>query len=313
MKAVLFKKGRNPNELLVFGEAEKPVPTRDDDVVIQVHASSINAADYRMMKMGIAPKSKIFGADIAGVVESVGSRVVRFKPGDEIIGDLSNAGFGGFSEYAVAPEGVLAPKPSRLSFAEAAALPLAGGTALQALRMGMVSPGKRVLIVGSSGGVGSYALQLSKHFGAVVTGVCSPGNTEQVRGLGADRVIDYTRDGFDDEYGVYDVIIAINGSYSLVTYKRCLAPGGVCVCAGGSLGQIFRSLLFGRFLSLGSKKFRVLSAKGTAEDLLTLSRIADEGGIRPVIEAEYPLAETPQAVGHVISGHARGKVVIRVP
>ncbi|MCC6275601.1 MAG: NAD(P)-dependent alcohol dehydrogenase [Leptospiraceae bacterium] len=311
MKAVLYDKKSLP-EKLKYCEIEKPLP-KENEILVKIFATSINAADYRSMKAGIIPKSKIFGADIAGVVESVGKNISRFKPGDEVIGDLSNHGFGGFAEYAVAPEETLVFKPENISFEEAGALPLAGITALQALRdEGKIQKDQKVLIVGGSGGVGTFAVQLAKHFGATVTCVCSSKNVEEMKILGADDVIDYAKDSFLKNIGVYDLILAVNGNYSLSSYKKCLKEKGRCVLVGGALVQVIKALLFGKFLSLGGKKIRSLYAKSNSRDLDFLAKLTSEKKIRPVIEKIYPLEKTPEAMHSVSEGHARGKVIIKV-
>ena len=226
MKAVVYNKNSLPDKL-IYCDVEKPIPN-DNEVLIQVVAVSANAADYRSIRMGLIPKKKIFGADIAGRVESVGKRIQQFKPGDEVIGDLSDCGFGGFAEYALATENALITKPVKMSFDEAAALPMAAVTALQALRdKGNIQKGQKVLIVSSSGGVGTFAIQLAKYFGAVVTGVCSSKNVEQTSSLGADYVFDYTKEDFTKSNRRYDLILAINGNSPLSAYRRALNPNGI--------------------------------------------------------------------------------------
>jgi NADPH:quinone reductase-like Zn-dependent oxidoreductase len=310
MKSILYTK--TSTDKLVYCEVEKPVPA-DHEVLVRVLASSVNAADYRSLKLGIIPKRKIFGADIAGVVESVGRDVTQFRPGDEVMGDLADSGFGGFAEYAAAPEKALVMKPAGLSFEEAAAIPLAGVTALQGLRKkGNIQPGQKVLIVGAGGGVGTFAVQLAKHFGAEVTAVCSTRNVEQTISLGADYVVDYTKEDVAKTGRTYDLILAVNGNRSLLSYKRLLNPGGIYVMVGGAMKQILGSLFFGWLFSFGSRKMRTLAAKPNREDLGFLAGLAGEGLIRPLIEATYPLSQTPEAMKHLSSGHARGKVVIRV-
>ncbi|MGK7391672.1 MAG: NAD(P)-dependent alcohol dehydrogenase [Candidatus Cyclobacteriaceae bacterium M2_1C_046] len=219
MKAVIYNKKSLPDKL-IFLDVDKPTPG-DNEVLIKIFAASVNAADYRSMKLGIIPKRKIFGADVAGKVESVGKNIRQFKHGDEVVGDLSDCGFGGFAEYAVATEKTLSIKPKNLPFEEAAALPMAAVTALQALRdKGHVQKEQKVLIVGGSGGVGTFAIQLAKYFGAVVTVVCSTRNIEQAISLGANNVIDYNNQEFYKNNSRYDLILAVNGNYSLFAYKR---------------------------------------------------------------------------------------------
>lgn len=307
MKAVVYE-----NKSLIFRDAEKPMPT-ENEVLIKIVAVAANAADYRSLKMGIIPKKRIFGADVAGVIESVGKNVRSFKPGDEVIGDLSGCGFGGFAQYAVAPEKVLVVKPQKLSFIEAAALPMSAITALQAMRdKGKIKKGKKVLIIGSGGGVGSFAVQLAHYYGAQVTAVCGSTNVEQSRLLGAETVIDYTKENFTKADNRYDLILAINGNNSLFAYKRILNTNGICVMVGGALSQIFSSLLFGGIMSLGSKKMCSLAAKSNQNDLAYVVKLAEEGNIKSVIDNCFMLNETNNAMRYLSKGHACGKVVIKV-
>jgi NADPH:quinone reductase-like Zn-dependent oxidoreductase len=311
MKAVVYNKKGSP-EKLVYCEVDKPVPS-DNEVLIKIHAVSANAADYRSMKMGIIPRRKIFGADIAGCVESVGKNITRLKPGDEVMGDLAGYGFGGFAEYVTAPEKALVIKPAKISFEEAATLPMAAITALQAIRdKGNIPKGQKVLIVGSAGGVGTFAIQLARYFDAEVTGVCSSKNVQQTRSLGAEYVIDYTKENFTNSGKRYNLILAINGNYPLSAYKKVLAPGGIYVMVGGSLAQIFKSLLFGWLMSFGSKKMRSLSAKANQHDLEFLAKLLEDGRIKPVIDRRYPLDRTAEAMSYISEGHSPGKVVIIV-
>lgn len=311
MKAVVYNRNSSPDKL-IYSDVEKPVPN-DNEVLIKVVAVSANAADYRSIKMGLIPKKKIFGADIAGRVDSVGRNIQQFKLGDEVIGDLSDYGFGGFAEYAVAPEKALIPKPAKISFEEAASLPMAALTALQALRdKGNIQPGQKVLIVSSSGGVGTFAVQLAKYFGAVVTGVCSSKNVKQTISLGADFVIDYTKEDFTKSNESYDLILAINGNRQLSAYKHILKQNGIYVMVGGALKQIFKSIVFGWLMSLGSKKMYFLAAKSNQKDLEFIVRLAEDGKITPVIDRRYSLDKTAEAIYYLNEGHARGKVVINV-
>jgi NADPH:quinone reductase-like Zn-dependent oxidoreductase len=311
MKAIVYNKKSLPSKLK-YCDVHKPEP-HDDEVLIKILASSINAADYRSLKMGLIPKKKIFGADIAGVVESIGKNILLFKPGDEIIGELSDSGFGGFAEYSVAPEKALILKPKKMSFEEAAALPMAAITALQALRKGNVQKGHDVLIVGSGGGVGTFAVQLAKYFETIVTAVCSTKNIEQTKALGADYIIDYTKEDFNRHDRHYDLIIAINGNYPLSTYKRILKSNGKNIMVGGALSQIFKFLLFGWMMSFGSKKFHFLAAKLNKNDFELIVKLSEAGIIKPIIDRRYPLDKTAEAFQYVSEGHARGKVVIHVP
>ena len=311
MKAVLYSKRGSPEKLSLH-EIDKPVP-KDNEVLIRVHVVSLNAADYRSMKMGIIPERRIFGADVAGVIASTGKNISIFKAGDEVMGDLASFGFGGLAGYVTAPERALILKPEKVSFEEAATLPLAGMTALQALRnKGNIQKGQKVLIVGSAGSVGPFAVQLAKYFGAEVTGVCSSKNMNQALSLGADHVIDYTKEDFLNSDERYDLILGINGNYPLSDYRRSLTPKGRYVMVGGSLSQIFKSLLFGWLLSFGSKKMKSLSAKPNKQDLEFLVSLLENGNIKPVIDRRYTLEKTADAMNYLSQGHSTGKVIITV-
>ncbi len=309
MKAVVYNKKGSPDKL-VYTDVEKLSPN-DNEVLIKIYATSINATDYRSMRMGMIPKKKIFGADISGKVEVVGKNVQKFKPGDKVIGGLSDCGFGGFAEYAVATGKTLVSKPANISFEEAAAIPLAAITALQAMRnKSNIQKGQNVLIVGSSGGVGTFAVQLAKYFGAEVTAVCSTKNLEQMSALGADFIIDYTQEDFTKSDRRYDLILAVNGNYPIFAYKRILKQKGIYVMVGGAMMQIIKTFLFSKLLSLGSKKMYSLFAKSNQKDLEFVVKLVEEGKIKPVVEQCYPLNKTADAMRYVREGHARGKVVI---
>lgn len=266
----------------------------------------------RLFKGGwLKPKDTSLGADVAGVVEAVGENVTHFKPGDEVFG----CAHGSFAEYALARETYLTFKPANRSFAEAAAIPVAALTALQAIRYaGGLRTGQQVLIQGASGGVGMYAVQLAKAYGAEVTAVCSTRNLELVRSFGADHVIDYSKEDFTKNGKQFDVILAINGYHSLWAYRRALKPRGICVFAGGSLLQIVQVLLLAKRLSQkGGKTLGSMGmAKVTQDDLSTLGELLQSGKIAPVIDCRYSLHETVDAVQHVVEQHAQGKVVIEV-
>lgn len=310
MKAVVYVRNGSDRSL-VYCNVEKPKPC-PGEVLVKIHAASLNAADYRSIGLGIVPKRRIYGADIAGVVEACGEGAERLKPGDEVVADIFSSGFGGLAEYVAAPERLLVPKPSCVSFKDAAALPLAGQTALQALRLGGVRAGRKVLVCGAGGGVGTFAVQLARHFGADVTAVCGEGNAELVRGLGATRVIDYSKERFLDGSSRYDLILAVNGGYPLHGYKWALEPGGICVMVGGTYAQVAKFVLFKGLLSLGSKKLRYLAQKTKPEDVKFLLGLAESGKIRPVIDRRYPLCETAEAMRYLGGGHARGKVIVTV-
>ena len=311
MKGVVYDKKGSP-EKLIFCETDKPVPA-DNEVLIKVHAVSLNAADYRSMKMGMIPKRKIFGADISGTIESAGKNITLFKPGDEVMGDLASFGFGGLAEYVTAPEKALIIKPFKITVEEGASLSMAALTALQALRdKGNIKKGDKVLIVGSAGGVGTFAVQLARYFEAEVTGVCSSKNIQQTISLGANDVIDYSKEDFTKRQNRYNIILAINGNYPLKAYKKALIPGGIYVMIGGSLSQIFKSLLLGRLLSFGSKKMKILAAKANKGDLEFLSKLLENGSIKSVIDRRFSLDKASDAMNYLSQGHATGKVLVVV-
>ncbi len=311
MKAGVYDKKATPFPL-EMREVAKPNPA-EGEVLVKIHAVSINAADYRSMRMGMIPKRKIYGADIAGRIGILGAGVTKFKIGDRVFGDIMPCDFGGFAEYAAVPEGLLALIPTGVSFEDAAAVPIAALTALQGLRtIGNVQRGQKVLICGASGGVGTYAVQLAKYFGAEVTAVCSPKNERQARSLGADHVIDYSKEDFSATGKRYDLILAINGNRSFSAYKRALAPAGTCVMVGGALTQIVGAMLLGPIMSIGSKKIKVLAARSDPKDLEFLIKLVKEDKIKPVIERRYKLEETPEAMHYASKGHASGKIVITV-
>ncbi len=245
-------------------------------------------------------------------MEAVGKKVLQFHPGDEVFGDISASGFGGFAEYKCASERELVLKPAALSFVEAAAVPMAALTALQGLRkQGQLHPGQRVLIHGASGGVGTFAVQLAKYFGANVTAVCSTGKADLARSLGADHVIDYTQEEFTRSNRPYDLILGVNGNRSIFDYKRALTSTGAYVMVGGNTGQLFQALLLGPLISLvGRQKIGSLTSAPNQKDLLFIKDLLESGKIRPVIDRRYPLSEVTEAVRYVEAGHATGKVVI---
>jgi NADPH:quinone reductase-like Zn-dependent oxidoreductase len=309
MKAMVYDKALPAR--LALREVEDPVPQRGE-VLIRVYASSINAADYRSMRLGIVPKNGIYGADVAGTVVRCGADTSRFAVGDEVLGDLADSGFGGFAELVAAPEALLSKKPAGVSFETAAAVPLAGGTALQAIRLAGDLAGKRVLIIGASGGVGSFALQLAKINGAVVTAVTSTRNLDQARALGADYVCDYTKENPLAKRAQYDRIFVMHGDRRMRDLRFALATGGIAVIVGGALKRVIQASLLGGLYSTGGKRICVLSAKPDAKNTAELMRLVETGAIKPVIERVVPLHEMAQAFAHVARGHAGGKVVVRV-
>jgi len=312
MKAIVYD--RTSPDRLSYCDVEKPVSS-DGDVLIKVHTTALNAMDYRTFKMGLGiPKTGIFGADVAGTVESVGKNVLAFKAGAEVVADTSGCGSGGMAEYVRASQSIVVRKPPGVSFEDAAASPMASVTALQALRdIGCIKPGQTVLIHGASGGVGTFAVQLAKYYGAEVTAVCSTGNVQKIRDLGADHVIDYRVEDFTKSGIRYDLIIAINGYHPLSAYKRSLASAGTYVMVGGTFPQIIESLLFGPMMSLGKKKIRSLAAKPNTKDLAFIMELLQEGKLNPVIDRTFPLTEGAAAFLYLAAGHALGKVLIRVP
>ena len=320
MKAIICPKYGSP-DILQFKDVEMPIP-KENEVLIKVYAASVNAYDWHLLSADIflvrltgggllKPKNTIPGADIAGQVETVGRNVKQFQPGDEVFGDI---GHGGFAEYVCAPESRLALKPANLSFEAAAAVPMAALTALQGLRdEGRIQPGQKVLVNGASGGVGTFAVQIAKSFGAEVTAVCSPRNLDQAHAIGADLVIDYTREDFTQNGEQYDLIFAANGYHPLSDYKRALTPQGIYVMAGGSMAQIFQAMLLGSWMSkTGGKKMGGVSAKIDQKDLGIIKELLEAGKVVPVIDKRYPLSEAAEALRYLGEGHARGKVVITV-
>lgn len=321
MKAIVFNQYGQP-DVLLLEEVKKPSP-RNNEVLIKVHAVSLNYADWHMLtgtpfvarlSFGLfRPMKNILGADIAGVVEAIGPGITRFKPGDEVYGDLGMVGFGGLAEYVCAPEHVIATKPTNLTYEESAALPMASVTALQALQNdGQVQPGQEVLIHGSAGGVGTFAIQIAKYLGAKVTGVCSTRNIEQTLALGADHVIDYLKEDFAANGKTYDLILGINGNRSIFDYRKALAPNGKYLMIGGSDKQIFQFMLLGPFIARPGQKMGSVFAKTLSKELIAIKDLAEAGKIRPLIDRTYKLAETPEAMRYLGTGHARAKIIIKI-
>jgi NADPH:quinone reductase-like Zn-dependent oxidoreductase len=323
MKAIVYTKYGAP-DVLHLAEVNKPALT-EEKVLVKVHAASINAADWhlltadpfplRLMGVGLfKPKNTILGADIAGSVEAVGRNVKQFRPGDAVFGDVFGLGSGSFAEYISVPESALALKPSNVSFEQAAAVPVAAVTALQGLRdHGHIQPGQKVLINGASGGVGTFAVQIARAFGAEVTAVCSTRNVAMARSIGADHVIDYTKDDVTQNGRQYDLILAVNGYHPLSAYQRALAPHGIYVFVGGLPAQTFQSLFMGPFVSKSAgRKMTSAMKKANQKDLLFIRDLLADGKIRPVIDECYPLSKTAEAFRYFAKGHARGKVVITI-
>jgi NADPH:quinone reductase-like Zn-dependent oxidoreductase len=323
MKAIVGLR-YGPPELLQFQEVEKPVPN-NDELLIEVVAATINKADYilicgkpflvRMMGGGLfRPKNRIPGSDMAGRVVMVGKDVTKFKVGDEVFGNLSRSGRGAYAECARAKEDGLVLKPANVTFEEAASVPIAGLTALQGIRdKGKVLPGQKVLINGASGGVGTFAVQIAKFFGAEVTAVCSTANLDLMRRIGADHVIDYTKEDFTQNGQEYDLIIGANGYHPIWKYKRSLSAGGTYVMSGGKGPQLTQALFLGRLMSLtGGKKLTAVSARMNNGDLAFMAKLLSERKVVPFIEKIYPLNEAPQAIGYLGKGHVKGKLIISI-
>jgi NADPH:quinone reductase-like Zn-dependent oxidoreductase len=324
MKAIIYENYGSP-DVLSLKEVAKPIP-RDNEVLVKVHAASLNKGDWYMLigkplmvRLGRGglqkPKKLILGGDLAGQVESIGPNVTQFQPGDEVFGDNSDNGMGAFAEYVSVSEDLLVRKPSNLTYEAAAAAPAASVTALQGIRdFGEIQSGQKVLINGASGGVGTYAVQIAKSFGAEVTAVCSAGNTELVRSIGADHVIDYTRNDFTKGRISYDLIVAVNGHHSLSEYKRVLGSDGTYVCIGGTMSQLFGSMVVGPLRSKkGGKELKCMgSVKINQKDLVIMKELLEAGKVAPVIDRRYPLSEASEAFRYLGEGHAKGKVVLAV-
>lgn len=321
MKAVLYRTYGSP-AVLRFEEVEQPKPA-DGEVLVRIRAASVNPLDWHLMRgepyvmrpmTGLRqPKDPRFGVDLAGEVEAVGTGVTRFQPADAVFGSSGGA----FAEYVCAREKELALKPARMTFEQAAAVPVAGLTALQGLRdRGRVQPGQNVLINGAAGGVGTFAVQIAKSFGADVTGVCSTRNVDMVHSIGADRVIDYTREDFTASGRHYDLIFDCIPNHSLSACRRVLTHQGMYILVGGSrrrwiapFPRAIAALLLSRFVS---QNFFMMLAKISAEDLAVMGELMQSGQVTPVIDRGYPLSEVPEAIRYLEEGHARGKVVITV-
>jgi NADPH:quinone reductase-like Zn-dependent oxidoreductase len=316
MKAFIYER-YGPPETLRMAEVDQPAP-KVDDVLVKVLAVSVNAADWHLLRgkplfsratLGLLrPKQKILGVDVAGRVEAVGGGVTRFQPGDEVYANLLDHGYGGFAEYVSVPERVMAVKPAKLSFEEAAAVPMAAVTALQGLRRhGDIQPTDKILINGATGGVGSFAVQLAKSSGAEVTGVTSTPNLDLVRSLGADHVIDYTTSDFTRDGRRYDLILDTVGNRSVADLRRALAEGGKVAVTG------FTSVAKLLGVSLrGGKDVVQVQAHVTAEDLEQLSALIAAGKVRPQIDRRYRFADLPAAIAYLEQGRARAKVVAGV-
>ena len=322
MKAIVYS-AYGSADVLKLVDIEKPTPT-DDQVLVKIHAASINAPDWRFLSgrpyamrlmFGMRKPKMRPGTDMAGAVEAVGKNVTQFKPGDAVFGVCR----GSFAEYGCTTEARLVAKPDNMTFEQAACVPVCGLTALQSLRdKGRLQPGQRVLINGASGGVGTFTVQIAKALGANVTAVCSTGNVEMVRSLGADRVIDYTQADFTKETQTYDLIVDNAGNHSFADYRRILKPDGISAIAGGphnmTMLGLMKHMITPMLLSRsGKQKFIPFIAKVNQADLVVLAQMMAAGKLKPAIDRSCALSETAEAMAYVDTGHARAKVVITVP
>jgi NADPH:quinone reductase-like Zn-dependent oxidoreductase len=320
MKAIIHETYGSP-DVLELRDVERPVAS-DGQVLVRVRAASANPLDWHFLRgepfvmraqFGLRlPKRTNVGNDVAGVVETVGKNVSRFKPGDEVFGDVN----GSFAEYVAAPEELLESKPANLTFEQAAAVPVAALTALQGLRdRGGIRAGRRVLIIGASGGVGTFAVQIAKTFDAHVTGVCSTRNVDMVRSLGADDVVDYTKEDFTKRGGTYDVIFQLAGAASPLACRRALRPKGTLLLSSGEssgrwIGPITRILAALVESPFVGQRLVPFIAKRSADDLRVVKGLIESGKVTPVIDRTYPLSEAADAIRYVEAGHTRGKVVV---
>jgi NADPH:quinone reductase-like Zn-dependent oxidoreductase len=314
-------------DVLELTDIDKPEPG-DDEVLLRVHAASVNPADWHIlrglpyiarMQFGLGkPKDRVLGCDVAGHIEAVGNNVTMLQPGEEVFGSPFMHGLGAFAEWVCISEDLLAPKPANLSFEQVAAVPLAALTALQALRgQGRIEPGYKVLIIGASGGVGTFAVQIAKSFDAEVSGVCSTRNLEMVRALGAEHVIDYTQEDFTHSGQKYDLIFQLAGTLSPSECRSALTSNGTLLISSGEsegswigpLDRVIKALVLSPFVS---QKMASFTVKPNREDLQLLKQFIEDGTITPVIDRSYPLAQVPEAIRYLEEGHARGKVVISV-
>jgi NADPH:quinone reductase-like Zn-dependent oxidoreductase len=318
MKAVVYRNYGSP-DVLRLEDVKKPTPT-DDEVLIKVHAVSINGSDregltgkplYARIGGLVKPSRQILGSDIAGRVEFTGKNNTEFKPGDEVFGEIPGY-HGGFAEYVCTSGRTMAPKPASMTFEEAAAIPQAGVIALRGIReMGQVQPGQKVLINGAGGSAGSFAVQLAKLSGADVTGVDNSGKLDFMRSLGADHVIDYTREDFTRNGEKYDLILDVIAQRSVFAYARALGPNGTCLFVGGSVAVLFQILLLGPLIRrTAGRNIQVMAVPQNRKDLVAIAELCEAGRVIPVIDRRYSLSEVPEALRYVAEGRAKGKVVI---
>lgn len=308
MKAMIYK-----NKSFNFEDIDQPVPTKDE-VLIKVINTSLNAGDYRLIQLNSGlPKTGILGNAIAGIVESVGSEVKNIRLGDRVVVDTSDAGFGGLAEYAVAKASSCVSIPPSVSFIDASACPVASTTALQSLTLfKTIKSLDKVLIVGASGGVGTFAVQIAKHLGAQVTAVCSTQNVDLMNQLGADVVINYRKDDLHALHESYDLILAINGAYPLSLYRKLLNKDGVYVMVGGPIRQFIKNMLVCPIYSIGRKKFRILNSKSNPNDLNHILGLVSNNKIKPYIECVHPFNEAIESFKAFEKGHSRGKIVVQI-
>ncbi len=322
MKAIIYHKYGNPEELQL-SEIEKPVP-KDHEVLVKVHAASVNSWDwdllrgkpygYRLFFGLFKPRYSVIGSDIAGTVVELGSKVTEFKVGDEVFGDISGNGFGAFAEFARARAMVMTLKPTEVTFATAAAIPQAGILALQGLhhRGNIISKGQKILINGAGGGVGTFAIQIAKTFGAEVTAVDSAMKHDLMRSLGADHVIDYTKNDFTNSDYSYDLVLDMVFNRPVSRAKKVLNPGGAYVIIGGEPARLFKLMIPGIFKKNQNKTVSLLMHKPNRKDLEFLLRLVAEGRLNPVIEKRFPLNQTADALLHLGQMKAKGKIVISI-
>lgn len=319
MKAIVYEEYGAPSEVLEYKEVEKPSP-KENEALVKIHASSINFGDNALVRGEpfvarlwsglLKPKHRIPGGDVAGQVEAVGRDVKQFQPGDEVYAEIGSFGFGAYAEYVSVPEDALALKPANISYEEAAAVPQYAVVALQGLRdEGQVQHGQKVLINGASGGIGTFAVQITKSFGAEVTGVCSTRNLDLVRSLGADHVIDYTKEDFTEGEQRYDLILDIVANRSVKDYTRALNPKGRYVAVAFNASSLFLGSLISR---TEGKKVSSLMHKPNVKDLVYMKELIEAGKVVPVINRTYPLSEVAEALQYYVEGNPSGKVVITV-
>ena len=319
MKAIICPKYGSP-DVLEYKEVPKPDPM-EGEVLIKIHASSLNAADVEILRGAwsarivgpLRPRSRIPGSDVAGVVEAVGRNITKFRPGDEVFGDTFMAGFGAFAEYKCAPEKFLWPKPTDMTFEEASCYPQSGLIALQGLRnKHPVLPDQKVLINGAGGGMGTFAVQIAKHFEAEVTAVDHTSKMDMLRNLGAGHVMDYTKEDYTKTGKTYDLILDVVARRSIKDYERALSDNGNFVIVGGSRVTIFKVLFLGSFVTRKTNKKMGLNDwhSDKEEDMKFLMELFEAGKVKPVIDRSYPLSEVPEAYRHLEEGHVKGKIVI---